>query len=86
MLGDIILAEPNALVTFVGPRVIKQTIKQDLPKWFQTSEFLLKHRFIDMIVNRNEMKENLYNILNLHGYTCEKNFCEECGLIAHTEH
>lgn len=86
MLGDIILAEPNALVAFAGPRVIKQTIKQDLPKGFQTSEFLLKHGFVDMIVNRNEMKESLYNILNLHGYTCEKNFCEEGDLIACTEH
>ena len=86
MLGDIILAEPNALVAFAGPRVIKQTIKQDLPKGFQTSEFLLKHGFVDMIVNRNEMKESLYNILNLHGYTCEKNYYEEGELIACTEH
>ena len=85
-LGDIILAEPNALVAFAGPRVIKQTIKQDLPKGFQTSEFLLEHGFVDMIVNRNQMKERLYNLLSLHGYPCVKYLCEEGDLIACTEH
>lgn len=65
-LGDIILAEPNALIGFAGPRVIEQTIKQKLPEGFQKSEFLLEHGFIDKIVERKDMKETLYNILQLH--------------------
>lgn len=65
-LGDIILAEPNALIGFAGPRVIEQTIKQKLPEGFQRSEFLLEHGFIDKIVERKDMKETLYNILQLH--------------------
>ncbi|MDM8128906.1 acetyl-CoA carboxylase, carboxyltransferase subunit beta, partial [Paraclostridium benzoelyticum] len=81
-LGDIIIAEPNALIAFAGPRVIKQTIKQDLPKGFQTSEFLLEHGFVDLIVNRDQMKDTLFNLLSLHGY----NYCKEGDLIAHTEH
>ncbi|WP_025161919.1 acetyl-CoA carboxylase, carboxyltransferase subunit beta [Paraclostridium bifermentans] len=81
-LGDIIIAEPNALIAFAGPRVIKQTIKQDLPKGFQTSEFLLEHGFVDLIVNRDQMKDTLFNLLNLHGY----DYCKEGDLIAHTEH
>ncbi len=64
MLGDIILAEPNALIGFAGPRVIKQTIGEDLPQGFQRSEFLLKHGFIDAIVHRKEMKETLHRILS----------------------
>ncbi|MBN1479155.1 acetyl-CoA carboxylase carboxyltransferase subunit beta [candidate division KSB1 bacterium] len=63
MLGDVILAEPNALIGFAGPRVIKQTIGQDLPDGFQRSEFLLEHGFIDAIVTRKELKQNLYHIL-----------------------
>lgn len=66
MLGDIILSEPNTLIGFAGPRVIEQTINQKLPEGFQTSEFLLEHGFIDLIVNRYEMKETLYKILSLH--------------------
>ncbi|PKM52641.1 MAG: acetyl-CoA carboxylase carboxyl transferase subunit beta [Firmicutes bacterium HGW-Firmicutes-7] len=66
MLGDIILAEPGSLIGFAGPRVIKQTIKQDLPEGFQRAEFLLEHGFIDKIVNRNEMKKTIYNIIKLH--------------------
>lgn len=85
-LGDIILAEPNALIAFAGPRVIKQTIKQDLPPGFQTSEFLLEHGFVDIIVKRNEMKKQLTNILSLHGYPYVKDFFEEGDLIACTEH
>ena len=65
-LGDIILAEPGALIGFAGPRVIEQTIKQKLPDGFQSAEFLLEHGFIDKIVNRKEMKETLYEILKLH--------------------
>ncbi len=66
MLGDIILAEPNALIGFAGPRVIEQTIKQQLPDGFQRSEFLLEHGFIDRIVERKNMKTELANILKLH--------------------
>lgn len=65
-LGDIILAEPGALIGFAGPRVIEQTIKQKLPEGFQSSEFLLEHGFIDKIVERKDMKNTLYNILKLH--------------------
>lgn len=66
MLGDIILAEPNALIGFAGPRVIEQTIKQKLPNDFQRSEFLLEKGFIDKIVDRSQMKETLEKILLLH--------------------
>lgn len=66
MLGDIILAEPNALIGFAGPRVIEQTIGQKLPKGFQRAEFLLEHGFIDEIVEREKMKEVLSDILKLH--------------------
>lgn len=66
MLGDIILAEPKALIGFAGPRVIEQTIGQKLPKGFQRSEFLLEHGFIDAIVKRDELKDTIEQILNLH--------------------
>jgi acetyl-CoA carboxylase carboxyl transferase subunit beta len=66
MLGDIILAEPDALIGFAGPRVIEQTIGEKLPKGFQRSEFLLEHGFIDQIVKREEMKQRLADILALH--------------------
>ena len=66
MLGDIILAEPGALIGFAGPRVIEQTIRQKLPKGFQRSEFLLEHGFLDQIVTRNEMKNTLAELLHLH--------------------
>ncbi len=66
MLGDIILAEPGALIGFAGPRVIEQTIGQKLPKGFQRSEFLLEHGFVDRIVEREELKEVLSQILKLH--------------------
>ena len=65
MLGDLILAEPGALIGFAGPRVIKQTIGQDLPKGFQRSEFLLEKGFIDHIIDRKNMKEKLSTIINL---------------------
>ena len=68
MLGDIILAEPNALIGFAGPRVIQQTIKQTLPEGFQRSEFLLEKGFIDSIVRRNNLKSKLTNILKIHNY------------------
>ncbi len=66
MLGDVILAEPKALIGFAGPRVIEQTIRQKLPKGFQRSEFLLEHGFIDGIVERPQMKQTLSQILMLH--------------------
>jgi acetyl-CoA carboxylase carboxyl transferase subunit beta len=63
MLGDINIAEPGALIGFAGPRVIKQTIGQDLPEGFQRAQFQLEHGFVDMVVNRTEMKETLIRIL-----------------------
>ncbi len=66
MLGDIVIAEPKALIGFAGPRVIEQTIGQKLPEGFQSSEFLLEHGFIDMIVEREELKNNLSSIIKLH--------------------
>lgn len=66
MLGDVILAEPKALIGFAGPRVIEQTIGERLPKGFQRSEFLLEHGFIDRIVERKEMRTVLENILQMH--------------------
>lgn len=66
MLGDIILAEPGALVGFAGPRVIEQTIKQKLPEGFQRAEFLLEHGMIDAIVKRQDMRETLGRLLKLH--------------------
>jgi acetyl-CoA carboxylase carboxyl transferase subunit beta len=65
-LGDIIIAEPNALICFAGPRVIKQTIGEELPEGFQRSEFLLEHGMIDMIVPKEEMKDTLSKLLRLH--------------------
>lgn len=64
MLGDIILAEPGALIGFAGPRVIQQTIRQELPPGFQTSEFLLQHGLVDRVVPRKEMKATLDKLLN----------------------
>ena len=63
MLGDIICGEPGALIGFAGPRVIKETIKKDLPEGFQRSEFLLEHGFLDFIIPRKELKEKLANLL-----------------------
>ena len=65
-LGDIILAEPKAMIGFAGPRVIKQTIGQDLPEGFQNAEFLLEHGFVDKVVNRKDMKDTLYKLILLH--------------------
>lgn len=64
MLGDINLAEPNALIGFAGPRVIEQTVRQKLPEGFQRSEFLLEHGAIDMIVHRNELKNTLHRLMS----------------------
>jgi acetyl-CoA carboxylase carboxyl transferase subunit beta len=65
MLGDFNLAEPGALIGFAGPRVIKETIGKDLPKGFQTSEFLLEHGFLDRIVDRKELRKTIAQILRL---------------------
>lgn len=64
MLGDVIIAEPNALIGFAGPRVIEQTIRQKLPKDFQRSEFLLEHGMLDAIVDRREMRDYIIKLLN----------------------
>lgn len=63
MLGDVILAEPKALIGFAGPRVIEQTIRQKLPKGFQRSEFLLEHGMVDLVVDRREMKDTIVRML-----------------------
>jgi acetyl-CoA carboxylase carboxyl transferase subunit beta len=65
MLGDINIAEPGALIGFAGPRVIKETIKKDLPEGFQRSEFILEHGFLDFIVARKELKEKVHSFLTL---------------------
>lgn len=65
MLGDLNIAEPGALIGFAGPRVIKETIKKDLPEGFQRSEFILEHGFLDFIVPRKELKEKLSTVLTL---------------------
>ncbi|HEY0896140.1 MAG TPA: acetyl-CoA carboxylase, carboxyltransferase subunit beta, partial [Sphingobacteriaceae bacterium] len=65
MLGDINISEPGALIGFAGPRVIKETIKKDLPKGFQTAEFVLEHGFLDFIVDRREMKAKLSTFLKM---------------------
>jgi acetyl-CoA carboxylase carboxyl transferase subunit beta len=65
MLGDFNIAEPEALIGFAGPRVIRETIGKDLPKGFQSSEFLLEHGFLDFIVPRTQLKDTLSNLLQL---------------------
>ena len=80
MLGDIILAEPKALIGFAGPRVIEQTIGQKLPKGFQRAEFLLEHGFVDRIIEREEMKDVLGQILKMHS---EKGFADTDVKAAH---
>ena len=65
MLGDIILAEPGALIGFAGPRVIKQTIGQDIPEGFQRTEFLKEKGFVDHIVTRDKMKATLYSLISM---------------------
>jgi len=67
-LGDIMLAEPGALIGFAGPRVIEQTIGQKLPEGFQRSEFQLEHGFLDQIVARGKMRATLSRLLRLHGF------------------
>ena len=64
MLGDVIIAEPKALIGFAGPRVIEQTIRQKLPKDFQRSEFLLEHGMVDAIIDRRELRDYIAKLLN----------------------
>ena len=65
MLGDVNIAEPGALIGFAGPRVVKETIGKDLPKGFQTAEFVLEHGFLDFIVDRRQLKQKLANLLRM---------------------
>lgn len=74
-LGDIIIAEPGATIGFAGVRVIKQTIGEDLPKGFQTAEFLLEHGLIDMVVHRKNIKNTLSDLLGMLCYEKNKNLC-----------
>ena len=62
-LGDVVLAEPKALIGFAGPNVIRQTIKSEIPEGFQTSEFLLEHGFVDKIVNREDLRSTIASFL-----------------------
>jgi len=63
MLGDINIAEPRAMIGFTGPRVIAQTVRETLPEGFQTAEFLLEHGFVDMIVDRRNMRDTISGLL-----------------------
>lgn len=89
MLGDIILAEPEALIGFAGPRVIEQTIGQKLPKGFQRAEFQKEHGFVDRVVERDDLKKILYEILKSHRISMESNsfsrFTEEIESFVPTE-
>ena len=77
MEGDVILAEPNALIGFAGPRVIEQTIGQRLPKGFQRSEFLMEHGFVDRITERSELKKVLADLCRMHDREgCKKALCQ----------
>jgi acetyl-CoA carboxylase carboxyl transferase subunit beta len=78
MLGDIIMAEPGALIGFAGQRVIKQTVGVDLPEGFQRSEFLLSHGLIDMIVNRGDMKQTLTDLFKI--FKKEGNVVDEASI------
>jgi len=68
MLGDITVAEPGAMIGFTGPRIIEQTLKQKLPEGFQTSEYLMEHGFVDMVVPRAKLPATLAKVIALHGY------------------
>src|SRR5438094_4133153 len=65
MLGDLNIAEPGSLIGFAGPRVVKETIGKDLPKGFQTAEFVLEHGFLDKIIKRTEMKDRITQLLKI---------------------
>lgn len=76
MLGDVIMAEPGALVGFAGPRVIKQTIGQELPEGFQTSEFLVEHGIVDGIVKRENLKKTIYFLIKTHQCNGKKTYAD----------
>jgi acetyl-CoA carboxylase carboxyl transferase subunit beta len=65
MIGDVVIAEPKALIGFAGPRVIEQTVRQKLPEGFQRAEFLLEKGAIDMIVDRRQLRDKLHGVLSL---------------------
>ena len=67
MLGDVTLAEPKALIGFAGPRVIKNTIRQDLPEGFQRSEFLMEHGFVDRVVDRHDLRSEISSLIDYAG-------------------
>jgi len=69
MLGDIHIAEPNALIGFAGPRVIEQTVRETLPEGFQRSEFLLERGAIDMVVDRRDLRDKIANLLSIMQHT-----------------
>ena len=79
MLGDIILAEPGALIGFAGPRVIEQTIQQNLPDGFQRAEFQLEHGLIDQVIHRKDLKNTLNKVLSLLGNTPMSSPINEAG-------
>jgi acetyl-CoA carboxylase carboxyl transferase subunit beta len=82
MLGDVIMAEPGALIGFAGPRVIKQTIGQELPEGFQTAEFLVEHGFVDGIIHREDLKKTIHFLINSHKWVGVKsyaNFVDDNG-------
>lgn len=85
MLGDIILAEPGALIGFAGSRVIEQTIRQKLPKGFQRAEFLLEHGFLDAIVERSRMRKVLGNLLQMHGKAAWEEQSQEAAELKSSE-
>lgn len=84
MLGDINIAEPKALIGFAGPRVIKETIKKDLPSGFQRSEFLMEHGLVDLISPRQELKANIANLLSMMKKTKRKPKNKEENKVAET--
>jgi acetyl-CoA carboxylase carboxyl transferase subunit beta len=63
MLGDVNIAEPDALIGFAGPRVVRQATGKDLPKGFQHAEFVLEHGFLDLVVSRKDLKDKLYQLM-----------------------
>jgi acetyl-CoA carboxylase carboxyl transferase subunit beta len=69
MLGDIHIAEPNALIGFAGPRVIEQTVRETLPEGFQRSEFLLERGAIDMVIDRRDLRDKIANLLSMMQHT-----------------
>jgi len=79
MLGDVIIAEPGALICFAGPRVIAQTIKENLPEGFQRAEFLLEHGFVDMVVHRFDLKSTIAGLLEYMCGECEETHEEPAG-------